>query len=76
MRAMLIALTLIFPEFAVAQVEPKRYELGTDSQRQDGVPRGDLTMHVWRSDKVYAGTVRAGTGSTFRSSMTLQCQQR
>ena len=55
---MLIALTLIVPEFAVAEVEPKRYELGTDSQRQDGVPRGDLTMHVWRSDKVYAGTVR------------------
>ena len=58
MRLALVALTLIVPVTAVAQVEPKRYELGVDSQRQDGVPRGDLTIHVWRSEQVYAGTVR------------------
>ncbi len=58
MRLTLIALTLIVPTAALAQVEPKRYELGIDSQRQDGVPRGDLTLAVWRSEKVYAGSIR------------------
>ena len=58
MRLTLIALTLIVPTAALAQVEPKRYELGIDSQRQDGVPRGDLTLAVWRSEKVYVGSIR------------------
>ena len=58
MRLTLVTLTLLVPVAAIAQVEPKRYELTVDSQRQDGVPRGDLTMHVWRADRVYAGTAR------------------
>ncbi len=38
-----------------AEKEP--YELGVDSQRHDGVPRGELTKHEWKS-KVFDGTVR------------------
>ena len=30
---------------------------GPDSQRQEGVPRGTVTRHVWKS-KVYEGTIR------------------
>lgn len=34
------------------------YELGPDSQRQPGVPRGVVTRHQFSSSKVYPGTVR------------------
>jgi enterochelin esterase family protein len=33
------------------------YKLGEDSQRQDGVPRGEVTKHHWTS-RVFAGTQR------------------
>lgn len=33
------------------------YKLGPDSQRQDGVPRGEVTKHEWKS-KVFDGTTR------------------
>jgi enterochelin esterase family protein len=33
------------------------YQLGPDSQRHDGVPRGQITQHVWHS-KVFPDTVR------------------
>ena len=33
------------------------YQLGPDSQRQEGVPKGAVTKHVWKS-KVFEGTVR------------------
>lgn len=33
------------------------YKLGPDSQRQEGVPRGTVTQHVWRSE-IYPGTIR------------------
>ena len=33
------------------------YQLGPDSKRQDGVPQGDLTKHVWQS-QVFEGTTR------------------
>ena len=26
------------------------YELGTESQRHEGVPKGDVTKHVWQSN--------------------------
>jgi len=35
----------------------KEYQLGPDSKRQKGVPRGTVTKHVWKS-KVFPGTVR------------------
>ncbi|MBX7164922.1 MAG: esterase family protein [Pirellulales bacterium] len=33
------------------------YELGADSQRHEGVPRGTVTKHTWKSN-VFAGTER------------------
>ena len=34
------------------------YELGPDSKRRDGVPRGKVTQHRWVSPKVFEGTER------------------
>lgn len=33
------------------------YELGPESMRQEGVPEGKVTQHVWKS-KVFPGTIR------------------
>jgi len=33
------------------------YQLGPDSQRQPGVPRGAVTHHTWTS-RIYPGTIR------------------
>lgn len=33
------------------------YELGPDSKRQQGVPQGKVTDHVWKS-RIFAGTIR------------------
>jgi enterochelin esterase family protein len=35
-----------------------KYPYGPDSFRQEGVPRGTVTMHVWRDSKVFPGTIR------------------
>jgi enterochelin esterase-like enzyme len=32
--------------------------LGKDSERQDGVPRGEVTKYSWNESKVFPGTVR------------------
>ena len=32
------------------------YQLGPDSMRQDGVPRGKVSEHDWNESKVYPGT--------------------
>jgi enterochelin esterase family protein len=45
---------------AVAQ-EPTielRYPYGPDSFRQEGVPQGKVTTHVWKDSKVFPGTIR------------------
>lgn len=34
------------------------YELGPDSMVQEGVPQGTVTKSVWKSEKIYPGTVR------------------
>jgi len=34
------------------------YVLGPDSKRQEGVPRGKVTEHDWKTSKVYPGTER------------------
>ena len=39
-----------------AQDEP--YQLGPDSQRQEGVPVGKVTEHVWRDSQVFPDTIR------------------
>lgn len=41
-----------------AQSEPAHYELGPDSQPQEGVPRGVVTDHEWTTSEVFPGTVR------------------
>ncbi len=41
----------------MATAEEKKYDLGPDSQRSDGVPRGKVTEGVWKST-VFAGTIR------------------
>ena len=38
--------------------EPKKYELGPDSQRQEGVPKGTIEKFVWSTSTVYPGTIR------------------
>lgn len=40
----------------VAAQEP--YSHGPDSERHDGVPRGEVSHHVFRSEGVFAGTIR------------------
>jgi enterochelin esterase family protein len=42
---------------AVALAEDDQYQLGPDSQRQAGVPRGNVTKHTWES-KIFEDTVR------------------
>ncbi|RLS54214.1 MAG: esterase family protein [Planctomycetota bacterium] len=37
--------------------EDKEYELGPDSQRQEGVPKGTVIHHSWKS-QIFEGTVR------------------
>lgn len=37
--------------------KPKEYPLGPDSMRKEGVPRGSVTKHTWKS-MIYAGTIR------------------
>lgn len=51
----------IFPLLIVAasvSAEEKKYELGPESQRQDGVPQGTVTMHRFADGKVFEDTVR------------------
>jgi enterochelin esterase-like enzyme len=35
-----------------------RYEYGPDSVRQEGVPQGTITEHVWSDSKIFPGTLR------------------
>ncbi|RIK74994.1 MAG: esterase [Planctomycetota bacterium] len=52
----LLLATLLFATATFAPAaEP--YKHGPDSQRQDGVPRGELTKHEWTS-KIFDGTTR------------------
>lgn len=37
--------------------KPKEYPLGPDSERKEGVPRGTVTKHTWKSE-VFSGTIR------------------
>jgi len=42
----------------IAQEDPDAiYKLGPESQRQNDVPQGEVTRHVWHSD-IFAGTTR------------------
>jgi enterochelin esterase family protein len=35
-----------------------KYAYGPDSFRQEGVPQGTITEHVWKTSKVFPGTIR------------------
>lgn len=37
--------------------DDSQYKLGPNSQRQDGVPKGKVTKHVWKSN-IFEGTIR------------------
>ena len=43
---------------SVPQEKPRRYKLGPDSQRQEGVPQGKIIKHRWLESKVFPGTKR------------------
>ena len=45
-------------KFIIPTPKPGPYPLGTDSQRQPGVPQGVVTKHEWRST-IFPGTDRA-----------------
>jgi enterochelin esterase-like enzyme len=47
--------SLLLMANAVCGAEP--YKHGPDSERHDGVPRGDVTKHEWKS-KIFDGTTR------------------
>ena len=55
MRWLTCVLCLAFS--TVVQAEDSEYVLGPDSQRQEGVPKGTVTEHVWKS-KIFEGTIR------------------
>jgi enterochelin esterase family protein len=49
------------PADCAASEEPAvdvRYEYGPDSIRQEGVPQGTITEHVWKHSQTYPGTIR------------------
>ncbi|QDU97062.1 alpha/beta hydrolase [Lignipirellula cremea] len=58
MRAAVVLVALgLFLTTAPIQAGDEIYKLGADSQRQEGVPQGTVTDHVWRS-KIFPGTIR------------------
>src|SRR5258706_638843 len=50
----IVIVTIAVTTISVAE---ENYTLGPDSQRQEGVPRGTVTKHEWKSN-VFPGTVR------------------
>ena len=48
----------IFVSRAVSAMGAENYQLGPDSQCQEGVPRGTVTPHQWAASKVFPGTHR------------------
>lgn len=48
---------LLFVLASYASAGDDIYKLGDDSMRHDGVPRGTVTEHVWKSN-VFPGTIR------------------
>jgi enterochelin esterase family protein len=53
-----LALFFSFTMLALPALAADDYQLGPDSQRQDGVPQGTVTKHTWNKSKVYPGTER------------------
>ncbi len=56
LRLLLVPLALLF--LATPLLAADDYQLGPDSQRKEGVPRGTVTKHRWETSNVFPGTVR------------------
>ena len=56
-KSSLLALLLLFCGTAITSAADD-YQLGPDSQRQEGVPKGKVVTGKWTSEKVFPGTVR------------------
>src|SRR5687767_7546577 len=54
--SLLFGLLLSFASPALAADD---YQLGPDSQRQEGVPQGTVTKHTFDTSKIFPGTTRA-----------------
>lgn len=54
-RVFCLSLLIAGPGFVQAADD---YKLGPDSMVQEGVPRGTVTKHTWKSEKVFPGTER------------------
>ena len=50
-------LVAIFCMNSLLVAEDEQYKLTSESTRQEGVPRGEVTEHVWKSE-VFPGTIR------------------
>jgi enterochelin esterase family protein len=53
-----LLLVLTASAFAQEPAIELRYPYGPDSFRQEGVPQGKVTTHVWKDSKVFPGTIR------------------
>ncbi|QDT33350.1 alpha/beta hydrolase [Thalassoglobus polymorphus] len=53
----LMPLLLLMGMVTVCLAGDEQYELGEDSMRHEGVPRGTVTNHVWKSE-VFPGSIR------------------
>jgi enterochelin esterase family protein len=53
-----VVITLFCCLLPLSLVAQSPYKYGSDSQRQEGVPQGVVTKHVWDQSKVFPGTVR------------------
>jgi len=54
----LLPLLLALASTAYAETIEPEYPLHTDSIRKEGVPRRTVTKHIWKSPKIYKGTIR------------------
>ena len=71
-HTVILLVMLLFSGRIEAQSSLEReYKLGPESQRVENVPRGDVTMHVWKKSKVYPGTIRRYRDAGVRT--TLVC---
>ena len=59
--ATVVALLSLTSTIATAE----EYKLGSDSQRQEGMPKGTVTKHEWKSN-IFEGTVRDYLSRLFR----------
>lgn len=57
LRIVALALPLLLSNVLGSKAGDEVYQLGADSQVQEGVPKGTVTEHVWKSE-IFPGTIR------------------